>query len=185
MPEPDSNPALAASETEVNAARRAVAAAPDSGEARFRLALALFLTQEWDEAQSVLGGLLTTDPTFPNALWLYAGLLRRRHGDLHPDVLDAYEQAAAAMPPNHYARCECADVRRAHQQYREALELYREVSVAASCLDEGLRLEADFNRASVALTLGETEEAREALRAVLETDPDYPDAQELYALLEE
>lgn len=187
MPEPLSDLALAATEMDVNAARHAVEADPGNCEARFRLALALCFQEEQEEAEealAVLGELLTAEPAFPNAAWLRAGLLRRRHGDTHPDVLDAYEVAAAAMPPNPYAQCECADVRRAHQRYREALELYREVSVAASCVDEGLRLEANFNRASVALTLGETEEAREALRAVLETDPDYPDAQELFALLE-
>jgi tetratricopeptide (TPR) repeat protein len=161
----------------LEASRRALERNPQQADARFAQGLALFLLERLDEAETVLNALVADAPDYPNAAYLRAGLLRRTRGDLAPEVLAAYDLVRTVDPDNLFALSERADILRANGRYAEARDIYARLRSPALCPDEALRVEAAFNLGSVSLTLGDTETAREAFRAVLDAAPDYPDAQ--------
>jgi tetratricopeptide (TPR) repeat protein len=150
--------------------------------ARFEQGYALYMLDQREEACLTLETLLRAHPNYPDAAWLYAGILRQRRGDLVPEVRAAYQRACALDPDNRYAQVEYADVLRSHGEYTDALAIYTACQSREACPDEALRIEATFKRGLVALVLNDFEQARAAFRAVLDAAPDYPDAQAMYDL---
>ncbi|MCS6776411.1 MAG: tetratricopeptide repeat protein [Chloroherpetonaceae bacterium] len=153
-------------------------------DACFLQGLTLFLLGRLEEADAVIGTLLDRRPDYPNAAYLRAGMLRKRAGDHAPEVLAAYDRTLAVDPDNRFALCERADVLRAQGRYAEARDIYMQLTSPEFCPDEALRTEATFNLGCVAMVLQDNETARKAFRAVLDADPDYPDARSLLALVE-
>ena len=147
--------------------------------ARFGLCFTLYLLERWPEALIELDAFAQTAPDHGEALWLRAGLLRRLYGDHDPRVLDAYDATLRADMSNLYARLERADVLRALGCYAEAQAVYAGFASPDICPDESLRVEAVFKQGCVSLVLGDTDAARRAFQCVVDTAPDYPDAQDM------
>ncbi len=168
-------------EEALQAAQRALEANAESADTRFARGFALMMLQRPREALEAIDALVAADPTYPNAAWLRAGLLRQMRGDLDTTVREAFELAAGVEPANLYLRVECADILRAHGHYDQARDLYAGVSAAA--VDEPLLVEAIFKLGCVALVLQDTPAAIEAFQTVLDIAPDYPDAREMYEMI--
>ncbi len=147
----------------------------------FLRAYTLFLLERLAEARDALDAMQRDWPAHANAAWLRAALTRRRLGDRAPDTLAAYDAALALDPANQYLQAERADILRVQGRAGEARVVY--AALAQSADDEALRLEAAFNLGVTAMTQGDAQAARLAFRAVLDAAPDYPEAQEMYALL--
>lgn len=153
--------------------------------ARFAQGYALLMLGQLEEATLALDALLALNPRYPDAAWLRAGTLRQRFGDLHPQILAAYDQATDLDPTNLYMQVERADLLRTNGRYAEARDLLVNLQSPDACPDEELRLEASFKLGCVAAVLNESTTARAAFRSVLAVAPDYPDAEAMLALLEQ
>jgi superkiller protein 3 len=161
---------------------RVLQTAPQEREAFFTRAFALVMLERWQEALATLDTLVGLDPTYPDAAWMRAGLLRRQRGDLDDAVLAAFDCALENDPGNLYAQVERADLLRSRGNYTEARNIYARVREASP--DDTLRLEATFKLGCVALVLQDEIEARKALESVLAVAPDYPDVRDLLDLLD-
>ncbi len=163
-------------------ARTALTLDPDCATALYVLGYALFLEGQPDESLIHLHRLVTLEPTYPDALWLYAAVQSRLYGERDKRVLAAYDTALASDPNNAYAQVERAGIYRTLGRYEEARAVYERFAQSEHCDDDFLRLDCRFQLGCVCMVLGENEKAREAFQAVIDVAPDYPDAQMMRAM---
>ncbi len=156
---------------------------PDCPDALFAKVISLSIQQLWTPALAASDRLNEIMETYPNALWLRAGILRQVRGDTEPQVLEAYNRAINHDDLNIYARMERADVFRSTQQYENAQLEFNWILERCNG-DEELRTEAQFKLACIELVLGNRDAARALITAVLNTAPDYPNANDLSLLLQ-
>ncbi len=163
-------------------ANRILSDHPNCPDALFAKIICLSMLQQWSKALVVSDVLYGVMCDYPNSLWLRAGILRQVDGDTDPKVLAAYNSAILDDGSNLYARMERADIYRSTQNYADAKEEFVEI-IKLSTEDEEIRTEAQFKLACTELVLGNMDAARALITAVLDTAPDYPDAADLYTLL--
>ncbi len=155
---------------------------PDSHAALFARSLALTFLQRYTAALITLQTLQQTAPGYPQSAWMRAGLVRLLEGELHPSLPENYREALQQEPDNPWIRLEYADILKAAGSSEQALQEYQKAALLLPPPDP-LGLEALFKAGCTAFALGNTEAAIEALRQLLAHSPDYPDAQEMYAML--
>ncbi len=152
-------------------------------DALFARVICLSMQQKWTPALAASNSLEEVTPDYPRAAWLRAGIFRQVYGDNDPAVIIAYNRAVADDGENLYARLERADIYRSNQMYAEARQEF--ATILEKCNgNEELRTEAQFKQACTEMVLGNPTAARNLLGYVLATAPDYPDAQDLFAMLD-
>jgi predicted TPR repeat methyltransferase len=152
----------------VEAARRAVAAAPAWSVAVTELAMALARANQFAEALSTAEKAVQLDPNNPALL---ARVIDVAHRAQHVDLALAWLRRAAAIAPGNpdLQRLIARDLRLKHQ-YAESLEVYNALLDAAP--DDAV---AHLGRLQTALALGDSELARTDSAALLQSAPDNPE----------
>lgn len=156
-------PSAAAASAAAPADRAAPAAAAED-DAVIDKIVALRRAGRFSEAFAVAKGLTQQRPASARA-WHELGTLYALHGQLE-DAAAAFERAVALDPVLHAARMSLAEVLRADRRYRPALEHYQALYAAP---DVGL--EARRGAAICLLALDRRDEAKAALTALQQADP--------------
>ncbi len=156
--------------------RRAVAADPETIEARINLALALDLGGRLAAAEAAAADAVATDPTFARARVVLATLLIKQQR--FDDARQQLQAAVDADPDHETARYNLAQLLRGQGRLEEALAHYARVRE----LDQRIAM-ASHGHAVVLLWLGRPEAARAALEEDLGRLPGDPDLTLLLARL--